>query len=249
MKDLFRDLNIKITKDKVYVISGDLVMGKNNTFSHKDLTDFIKQYNFCALYNKQNKDEYSQYYNPAIEFYAMPFINYIFYIYFCINLKVPTLEELTDMYLQKYCKQINTDTYSLNDFFIAHGYNITFKKKHILGRIYRAYFSFIRELDILYKIFDEEIYAYYDFQEDIDGKDITVFLNNKKTYIASFMGTKRSQKYKKRKNNYRHGQEYNQLYQNNNIINAVANKNNCEYINNIMVYKPTYIKNILNEIR
>lgn len=245
LKELYDDLNIIITNDEITYINGDEISKKKLNISHNSIKRQLEAIGFKKPYTK---DTYDLYYSPKLENSNIPYFNFVYYYYFFKYLKIPTYEKLTNMYINLYCKQ-EGDTYKIREKYTDN--DIEFTKEELIGRISRAINSFHREIDLFFQLRKfSDLELEYNFKKDLSGIDLTMTYKGNKFYIASYLKTNRSLKWKDCKNSKRHVEDYS----NYKMIDFIAvsksrdKQNNCMTINNINLYAPWYVKSKYKEI-
>lgn len=242
-KKFYEDKNIILKRNKIIYINGKELIEKRLNLSLKTIR---KQLNSIGFIKPYDNDTYDLYYSERLEHYGLPFMNYIYYLLFFKNLKIPTFKEFVTEYINTYCNQVNKDIYcvkpELNNEYLE------FTKNQLIGRIFRSYNSFHRELELFFQfIEDDDLYIEYNFQNDLDGIDLKIKYNNKDFGIASFIGTNKSYQWKNFKNSNRHN------YNEKNMINIIAKmkkpNKNCISYNGIYLYAEWFVKKKIEEIK
>lgn len=248
LKDAYQNVNITITPDKIILKNKQGVFEKPLTLTLNDIRKQIERIGFHKPYNSTT---YDLYFSEAVEKSNLLYINFIYYLAFYENLKVPTLMEVTSKYLEMYCERVGNSKagalYKVKPLFVEN--SITFTSKEITGRIFRAYNSFHRELELFFQLREfKDLYVEYDFQKDLHGIDFTVLCNEKEFGIASYVNTRRSTEWKNVKDTFRH--DYSKL----NMIDIIAvmsankGKVNCYNRKGVYTYSPVFIKEKYQEI-
>lgn len=242
-KNFYEDKNIVLQRNKMIFINGTECTQKELNVSLKDIHVQLKKIGFHKPYKS---DTYDSYYSERLEHYGLPYMNYIYYSFFFEHLKIPTFEEFIETYIETYCKEIDKNLYTvkqeLNDEHLA------FTREQLIGRVFRSYNSFHRELELFFQLCHEnEFEVEYNFQEDLNGIDLNVKYKNKRFGIASFVDTNRSQSWKKFKNDFRHN------YDEKNMINIEARMKkpniNCISYEGIYLYATWFVKQKIEEIK
>lgn len=244
LKDAYKNVNITIKPDKIILKNKQGVFEKPLTLTLNDIRKQIEKIGFHKPYNSTT---YHLYFSDTVEKTNLPYINFIYYLSFYENLRVPTLEEVSEKYLEMYCERIGNNLYKVKAMFSNN--SITFTSKEITGRIFRAYNSFHRELELFFQLREfKDLYVEYDFQKDLKGIDFTVICNEKEFCLASYVNTRRSTEWKSVKDTIRH--DYSKL----NMIDVVAvmsaNKGevNCYNRKGVYTYSPKFVKQKYEEI-
>ena len=204
----------------------------------------MKNINYKKQYNKAGKII-----NKDIENYAMMPFAYVYYYYIAENLTIPTPQEFVEKYFQMFCVRLESGNYIFNEKYLINNKNIEFKYNDLKCRILRSYNSFNREIEFLINLyhncnFDLE----YKLSTDLfDGIDLIVKNNNKIFGIAEYVYTKRSESYKKIKNNIRHD------YSNIEMIDIIAKfngpeKNIIKY-GDIFCYNESVMRSVIEKIK
>lgn len=245
LRNCYNGMNIIITPNEIIFKTRQGETRKNINITIDDIRSQLSQMGYKAPYSNYN---YYVYYSQALEdSERLPYINYIYYYLFFLNMKIPSLTEVVDKYIETYCNIYPNGMIDLKPFFGNMGF--CFTKEQLTGRIFRAYNSFHRELELLFQLRSYEgIYIEYNFQTDLAGIDFTVIYNNKVVCLASYAHTKRAIDWKMVKNNSRHDySNYNML----DLIAVVDSKSpnyNCVSYNGIYLYSPTFVANTYIDI-
>lgn len=247
IKQWYDGKNISITKSKTVITT----KGENDDTVFKigqkifSLFDFeykISRMHVDATYKKGEIRK-----REDLEDNEIPYLVWPVYYYLAVKGEFPTLEQATAAYLQLYCDKIADKTYQFKEEFHVQ-YNPVFSSNDIRNRMYRSYFSFVREIHLLLKLMNfRDISVRYDFITDTkDGLDIIANCNGNDVYIASYVGTKSSLSWKKRKNNSKHD------YSDFQVIDAIAwldgPDKNVTKLGDAWVYSDAEIKKIHDEI-
>lgn len=229
--------DITIYPNKAILTTPKGTREKEINITLKEIRDqLIKIGNNCPY----GHDNYSQFYSSAVEKYGLPYMNYVYYFLFFQQLKVPTFQEFFDMYVYLYCDVLPNGLYTVKNYFDPSDF--CFTKEALMGRIYRSYNSFHRELEFLFQFKEyDDISIWYDFQDDLNGIDFTVIYKGVHFGLATYIASENSYQWKQRKNNVRHD------YSNLNIIDIVAKFKkedpdfNCVSRNGIFTYSPKFV--------
>lgn len=239
-------------KDIIIQKQGWILKENNRTmkFNHK--------LNLNTIHNQLNNIKYDEFYindyknkNMILENYKIPPMVYEFYRYLCVTGKIPDLQELTEIYLKKYCIALDNEEFQLKEEYI-NKVQITFKKSDLIGRICRAYNSYNREVEFLCNLISfceknkYKIEFNYSFIEDYyNGLDIIAIHNNNKYGICLYMDSKNSHLYKKMKNNDRHHYSKNTI----DVISYHSGENKNTYkLGDIYLYNDITVKNTIRKI-
>ena len=236
-KSRYDNQNIRIYPDRAILTTPKGSREKEITLTLKDIRDQLyKIGNNCPY----SHDNYNQYYSPAVERYGLPFMNYIYYFLFFQQLRIPTFQEFFDMYVYMYCDILPDGLYTVKEYFDPS--NFSFTKEALMGRVYRSYNSFHREIEFLFQFKQyDDIEIWYDFQDDLHGVDFTVIYKGITFSLATYIASSNSYQWKQQKNNTRH--DYSQM----NIIDIVAKFKsddpnfNCVSRNGIFTYSPKFV--------
>ena len=243
IKERYNTQDIIICPKTIKFVNHKGSQTKGLNISSYDIRRQLKKIGFISPYNDENAQDY---YSVHLEKYSIPYMNYIYYFLFFKLLRIPTFEEFLDEYIKIYMEEMPDGTYRIKQYFDPE--SSCFSKNHIIGRIFRSYNSFHRELDFLFQLSKYDgISIWYDFQDDLNGIDFTVNYNGNIIGIASYAGTSRSKEWKVKKNEYRHDYSHIQM------INAVAkfkgNNSNCNSYNGVYLYSYDFVKQIYDKIR
>ena len=190
-------------------------------------------------------------YNETVERMSMPSICKLFYRMFCDSLKLPTPKGLVNEYISRYCDKIDENNYILKEKYNKENQEaVVFSYNDIAGRILRGYCSFCREIMLLasFAKYHYKLNVYYNYYDDfVNGIDLIIKYNKKKYGIATYVGTKNSQKHRNYKQNTFYKDEKLE------IIEMPAYLSNNKYKNtikmgDIAVYSEDYIDFILKKL-
>lgn len=183
-----------VIDDKMAILDDGISTRISKKLNMKYLTKFeleLQRMQIPCPYRFGQRDYYEK-----LEHAEIPYLAWIVYSLLITKERFPTMEEVIAAYLNTYCKKIGYDTYKFKDEFHVDG-DFEFHEFDIRNRVYRAYFSFVREYHILLNLQSyDDMKATYNFDLDIQGTDIQVECNNQKFYIRSYLETKRSRRFK-----------------------------------------------------
>lgn len=228
MYENFNHVNIVIKSSKSEIFLNNKRYMRKNNFTLNDFNVWVRNnLSYKPLYSSDNKGKYISH---SCENSEMPYISFCFYLLFISLKRPPKLGELISKYLSLYCIKNKDGTYSLKECFGEPDLKI--KKEHIYGRIFRSYYSFIRELHAILISQDVNENFYYNFKKDLNGIDICL---GDDIGIASFVATKRSLAFKNKKATSRH--KYNvKLLDLPAVIDKSSEMYNCIDVNGILLY-------------
>ena len=204
----------------------------------EDLHTQIEKIKFDAFYQsiggRDNKD------SELEDAKLVPF-NLLFYYLFITQEKIPTLLTMICEYINHFCvrKKGKGNFYTLKNEYknnkdIRYS-GCFFTIEALAGRISRAYNSFIREIELLFRFFQEKDFsARYSFQDDYGkhGVDLKVKYNEQIFGIRCSQKNKRSQEYNNRKTTTRRKQPFDE----NRVIYMNIDKNNHENCGDIWIF-------------
>ena len=166
--------------------------------NYYDLRRQLKEIRYDDFYESiGGKNAYSE----KVERMEIPSICKLFYRMFCDSLRIPTPKGLVNEYVSRYCDEVDNKEYQLKDKYKKIE-GLTFTYNDIAGRILRGYCSFCRELMLLasFAKYCYKLNVYYSYYDDyVNGIDLIVKYNKKKYGIATYVGTKNSEKHRKHK--------------------------------------------------
>ena len=156
-----------------------------------------------GLYNKSREMENAK---------LIPF-NFLYYYLFITEQKIPTPQKMVCEYVYCFCEESapQSHQYVLKDEYIKLGYGnkLSFSIETLAGRICRAYNSFNREVELAFRLMQEDnLSVRYSFKEDyFNGIDLGVVYNNTICGIAYYQNNPRTEAFKvlketTRRNNY-----------------------------------------------
>lgn len=247
----FNNANIIITKDKLILNSNGKFYEKENPLNNELVKKQISMIGYIGKYSNRKI-----YMSRDVENMNLPYMSFAYYYFIFKNEKIPSLEEYMDTYYSVYCNVFSYDEkkmVSIKQQYCLSG-NIFVDKNFIDGRLYRAYYSFHREIQLLTFLSSFDLFqdVRYDFNNDIkNGIDILVTYNNNVYGIRSYMYSDMSNGYVTKKENNRH--EYTS-----NDINLIAyfppyvdefdERINCESVNGVYLYSYSSISRLIWEI-
>ncbi len=198
---IFNDYNITIKNNVITYVTPDRTYTKPFNLTYYDFIHQIKSIKQEKPYYDAIKEGYR---DKDIEFGSIPFMSFAFYYTVFYYGRVPSFSEFKNKYFKLFCKE-SGDMVIFKDCFKD---KYSFPKKAIEGRLFRAFYSYYRELELLtYLSSISGFSAEYDFHKDRDGVDITVTRNNHVVELASYLNSKNGSEFKHRKNTIRHDAE------------------------------------------
>lgn len=236
---------IEINKDFIIYnkkIEGKLeVISKNHTLNPSALRCQFEQFDFNNFYNSVGGRTSR---NLVLENRMIPPFSYVYYLFYALNLRVPSPSEFVCWYMSLFCEQVDHLTYSLKDKYL-NSEKFKFNYNEIAARLCRAYNSFNREIELLARLFEEEdIYAHYSFERDyFDGIDLSIEYQQKYFGIASYQNSKNAEVFRCLKESLRHD------YSNFNILSIAINPTNSIRIKDIMLYSDNAYKELIQSIK
>ena len=251
VRDHYKGINIFITKEKAWeehIVDGKLKFIAAHPAFSTNLMDFERQVCRMKFTPPYRKGQSSGNMRDDLEKTEIPYLVYSFYHFIVQFGHIPTLEQVTDHYLNINCEKVEKGIYRFKKCFKVKG-NPIFSSKAIKGRMYRSIFSYIRELHLLFSLMKyEEFKVSYIFQADLDGLDIAVEYNGQTVFIRSYVDTRRSLNWKNGKKNKRHKSAYDEKK----IIDAPAcgkgEKKNCKMVGQVYVNDDSSVKYIYNKV-
>lgn len=210
-ENMFGNMNISITREKMSMVYFGMSQVKDNKLTYQDVLNQLKNIPFVCPYDyytsipQQNRKSFCT--SREIEDRKIPLLSFAFYLYFYKFEKIPTYNEMVGFYLNTFCYKVDDWTYAFNPMYMDPEHNFQFKIYHLEGRIFRVYYSFIREVLFLYRMLEfDSLEAFYCFQLDMNGIDLII--EDKETgfmcAFAEFANTDRSVDFKQQKDSVRH---------------------------------------------
>lgn len=244
MSDCYDGLDIIVRPEKSVFVGRNKTTEKLLNLTSEKVRNQLLNIGFYYPYTREEKEEY---FSSELENYGIPAMNFIYYWSFHKRGKIPSMEEFFDDYIKTYCDVLDAETIRFKKHFDSR--QGVFKKKHLIGRLFRAYYSFHREIDLLYQFAAYDgIDIQYSFKNDRKGIDFIIQYKGNTFGIASYVGSKKSNAWKEVKNNTRH--DYSQIH----MIDMVAHffsgdsEYNCELLNGIAVYSRKFVASKFFEI-
>lgn len=147
-----------------------------------------------------------------------PLMNVPFYSLLKHYHKIPHWEVYMKRYIDLYCTRKNPDRFGNDMVFNERAkkeskkgylFNFSFSEKYLRGKLIRAYMSFLKEVYILYWLWDKGLKsAYWSVEKDSGrggGFDIVLFNNKGMEYgIRIFANTDNANRFADMKSDYRH---------------------------------------------
>lgn len=241
-KKYYENKNIILTKDKILFIEDENRQEKSFRLNVSQIREQLRRIGFYKPYTNETYDEY---YSERLEHFGIPYMNYIYYLAFFRNLQIPKFDDFLSIYMDTYCEELPNGKYRIKQELNDEVFEFT--KKQLIGRLFRSYNSFHREIDLLFQLSQEkEFVVAYDFQNDLNGIDFIIEYKNKFFGIASYVATKRANNWKQIKNTERH--EYN-LKMFDIIAIMHGEEKNCDCVNGIFLYSKSFIKNKIEKMK
>ena len=250
--NLFSKLQLGITKQYLfYTVKNELgqriLKQENKNITHAEILQQIQNIKFNVFYQSTGGPNNK---SSTLENAKLPPFSYLYYYLFITCKKIPSLELMVTKYLQFFCTTIENNEdpdlviYGLKPYFATKGQYLGFTKKQLGSRICRAYNSFNRELELLYRLFQQEdIQVKYSFQYDyVEGIDILVNYNNKIQGIACYQESKNSQYYYKLKHTSRRTNKFP-------IIEMAMNNNNSISIGEVKIFNNSSYDLLIHKIK
>lgn len=239
---------IKITPHSVmYMYNGEKIHKKFN-INYYDFKKQLKKIPYNSFYERIGGKAA---YNESVERMSMPSICRLFYKMFCESLKIPTPKELVNTYLSRYCNEYNKNSYILKKQYNKQNQQvIVFSYSDIAGRILRSYCSFCREIMLLASLakYDCKLNVYYSYYDDfVNGIDLVIECNGKRYGIATYVGTKNSQKHRKYKQDNFYKDEKLEIIEMPAYLSSSRYQNTTE-IGDVAVYSENYIDSIVKKL-
>ena len=238
-----RDILIDPIGKKIYFKQNGKVTSKDCNLTLEDIRKQIADIGYHAPYHSSQQKQLFM--NDRLENTNIPYFNFLYYYLFCLNLKIPTMEEMVEKYIELYCEEISSNTYKIKDAYFYHELEpFTFNKNELLGRVFRAYNSFHREVEMLYQLAQYDgIKIKYQFQADLDGVDIIILHNNKRYGLATFVETDRGDAFKLNKEENIHKYEGYKMMN----IRLKFGVNDVDY-KGVKLYSPEFVRQIYQKI-
>lgn len=246
-RNCYNGIDIVLTPSSITYTSKHGVKEKALNLDINKIHEQLESIGYTCPYTSVDKWDY---YDEALENYGIPFMNFVYYYELYKLQRIPTFEEFYKGYLNIYCDPIGNGKYKIKPFFDGDS-NFSFTEKQLMGRVFRSYNSFHREVELLYQLAAYDgVHIKYCFQDDMNGVDFTLTYKGHTFCLASYVGTRRSYGYKNIKNNDRHSDYYSQRH----MIDIVAKwgkgdgTDNCDCINGIYLYSPAFVASTFFEI-
>ncbi len=179
---------------------------------------------------------------------------YSFYLFIVLKKKIPTLSEFCEYYFNQYCIKLD-DTYFMFKpkhwtGVLEHGLGVARENRFpitaCVGRLARAYTTFLREIELFTRLQDAGHKVQYSFEDDKYGTDLKIFGHTYTYCVKEFVATRKSlSKLQEKEANKadRFGQKtvYLPLY-----MSDTYAPMNIEVINNIYLYDGNASKYLMN---
>lgn len=237
MFDAFRHVNIVIKSSTMEIFLNNKKFVSENNFNLTSFKIWVQNnLKYKPLYASGNKNNFM---SNSCENMELPYISFCFYLLLVKLGHPPTIEQLTERYFSLYMIDNKDGTHSLKEIFNIP--DVKIKKEYVEGRIFRSYYSFIRELNAILIAQSINKDFYYNFKKDLKGIDICL---GDTLGIASFVATKRSMEFKKRKITTRHKYTV-KLLDLPAVMDKASKDYNCINVNGIMLYDEEKVKNTI----
>lgn len=160
-----------------------------------DVRDFITKLDYWYLRYPEYVASDKNYENANI-----PNQCYCFYSFIALKQKLPTLTEFVQFYFKQYAKQLDSEYFMFRPKYWTgqqeHGKGIVVENKFpiyaLVGRLARAYPTFLREIDVYTRFQDMGYDVQYSFDDDAKGIDLKIFGQNQTICVKEFIATKNS---------------------------------------------------------
>ena len=193
--------------------------------------------------------------NTEYEKTDIPNQAFSFYLFVALKRRIPTLTEFCHYYFNEHCQQVD-DTYFKFKIkywtgMLEHGLGVANENKFpitaCVGRLARAYTTFLREIELYTRLQDDGCNVQYSFLDDIHGIDLKVFGKECTYCIKEFVATRKSlEKLNEKESSKREkfGQKivYLPLY-----MSDTYAPTNIEVINNIYLYDDKTTNQLIEE--
>lgn len=175
----------------------------------------------------------------------------LFYYLFITQEKIPTPQLMVCEYVYRFCtqKKGKGNFYMLKNEYKNAGYSgCFFTVEGLAGRICRAYNSFIREVELLFRFFQEKDYSgLYSFKDDFgeNGIDLKIKYNEQIFGIRCSQNNKRSQGFNRRKTTTRRTQPFDE----DRVIYMNIERNNHDNCGEIWIFSEQQYQEAKTKIR
>lgn len=187
--------------------------------------------------------------NLALENAKLIPFSFLYYYLFITTQKIPTPQQLFCEYMYRFCKKSEKypHKYSLKDKYVELGYgeNLLFTVEALAGRICRAYNSFNREVELAFRLMQEqELSVKYSFKDDyFNGIDLGIVHNNVVCGIACYQNNPRTNAFKVLKETTRRNN-----YESSKMIPMKINANNHSTCGEIWIFSDKEYQELLQKI-
>ena len=221
--------------------------------TNKHVREFIKTVDYWYPRHFEFQEQ-----NPEYERTDIPNQAFSFYLFIAMKRRIPSLSEYCQYYFKEHCQQIDNTYFMFKPKYwsgmLEHGLGVAVENKFpitaCVGRLARAYTTFLREVELYTRLQDAGCKVQYSFADDKRGIDLKIFGKTYTYCVKEFVATKKSLEKlveKESGKSEKWGQKniYLPLYMSN--IYAPAN---IEIINNIYLYDAKtseYLINIASE--
>lgn len=212
----------------------------------EDIHNQLKEIQFDKFYQSiggaNNKKE-------ALENAKLIPFNFLYYYLFITEQKIPTPQKMICEYIYRFCQEskLHPHQYTLKDKYLILGYGdkLLFTVESLAGRICRAYNSFNREVELAFRLIQEQdLSVRYSFKEDyFNGIDLGIVYNNTICGIACYQNNPRTEAFKVLKETTRRNN-----YDSSKMIPMKIDKNNYNICGDIWIFSEKEYQELLQQI-
>lgn len=229
----FKNKNISLYCEKGIILAAITRGGDNTITVYRPVgLTAVKGFSMKHGYDEVAPHLYEKDYN--FERASIPYIVFPFYWNFAVSGEIPTFKALAEQYIEWFCTESADGTLSIKEEFESNAGS--FRREALIGRIARAYASYLRELDLLLQLSQyADIEASYSFQDDLKGYDIVVESNSRLYGLATYWGSVASRHDRERKSGLHNTQH--SIHK----VEMPADASNTVCVNGIYLYSETYV--------
>lgn len=163
--------------------------------SNMDTRKFIENLDYWYPRHPEFQEQHREYERTDIPNQA-----FSFYLFVAMKRRIPNLSEYCQYYFKEYCQQIDNTYFMFKQKYwtgmLEHGLGVATENKFpitaCMGRLARAYTTFLREIELYTRLQDAGCRVQYSFVDDKRGIDLKIFGKSYTYCVKEFVATKKS---------------------------------------------------------
>ena len=184
-------IDIKIT-NKMVSYNG---MKYPFSITNANVRSFLEKLDYWYPQHPEFQEQHREYEKTDIPNQA-----FSFYLFVVLKRRIPTLSEYCQYYFKEHCQQIDEVYFKFKPKYwtgmLEHGMGVAIENKFpitaCVGRLARAYTTFLREVELYTRLQDAGCKVQYSFVDDKHGIDLKIFGKTCTYCIKEFVATKKS---------------------------------------------------------